>query len=50
MTLLAHEDAVALRPGEGECVVFGGNTRCTFKVAGPYRPAKRSANNATVLA
>ncbi len=34
MTFPAHADAVVLRPGEGECVVIGGDTRCTFKVTG----------------
>lgn len=39
MTFPVHAEAVVLGPGEGERVVIGGNTRCTFKVTG------RSTNN-----
>jgi quercetin dioxygenase-like cupin family protein len=34
MTLPAHSDPLVLRPGEGEYVVIGGKSRCTFKVTG----------------
>jgi quercetin dioxygenase-like cupin family protein len=34
MTFPSHADPVLLRPHEGEYVVIGGNTRCTFKVTG----------------
>jgi quercetin dioxygenase-like cupin family protein len=34
MTLPGHADPIVLHPGEGEYVVIGGDTRCTFKVTG----------------
>ncbi len=34
MTYPDHADPKVLGPGEGEYVVIGGNTRCTFKVTG----------------
>ncbi len=34
MTFPAHVHPVVLHPHEGEYVVIGGNTRCTFKVTG----------------
>jgi hypothetical protein len=34
MTYPVHADPIVLRPHEGEYVVIGGNTRCTFKVTG----------------
>jgi quercetin dioxygenase-like cupin family protein len=34
MTFPGHAAPVVLHPGEGEYVVIGGNTRCTFKVTG----------------
>jgi quercetin dioxygenase-like cupin family protein len=39
MTLPGHADPIVLHPGEGEYVVIGGDTRCTFKVTG------RNTNN-----
>ena len=34
MTFPAHADPIVLHPHEGEYVVIGGDTRCTFKVTG----------------
>jgi quercetin dioxygenase-like cupin family protein len=34
MTFPAHTDPILLHPGEGEYVIIGGNSRCTFKVTG----------------
>ena len=34
MTFPAHADPIVLHPGEGEYVVIGGDTRCTFEVTG----------------
>jgi quercetin dioxygenase-like cupin family protein len=34
MTLPSNAEPIILRPGEGEYVVIGGNSRCTFKVTG----------------